>query len=243
MQRTILIIQARNNSSRLPYKMIKNINNKSTLEYLLERVKKCKNIDDIIVCTTINEIDNTICNICQRTNIKYYRGDENNVLSRYYESACLTRADNIVRLTGDCTLIDSQIIDNLVEEFKKSGVDFMDPNYYGEGKSAKLATPIGFPDGFNPEIFTFDALQQANSNATTDQEKEHVSGYIIQKLSCKKYNIPINLSLYKNLDFKTLHLSLDTLEDFILIEKIINNLYTQNNNFTIYDILEFLNKT
>jgi spore coat polysaccharide biosynthesis protein SpsF len=218
--------------------MIKKINNKSTLEYLLERVKKCKNIDDIIVCTTVNEIDNTICDICESTNIKYYRGDENNVLSRYYESACLTRADNIVRVTGDCTLIDSQIIDNLVEEFKKSGADFMDPNYYGEGKGAVA----GFPDGSNPEIFTFKALQEANSNAITSEEKEHVSGYIIKNLLCKKYNIPINLSLYNNLDFKTLHLSLDTLEDFMLIEKIINNLYTQNNDFTIYDVLEFLNK-
>ena len=129
----------------------------------------------------------------------------------------------------------------------------MDPSYYGEGKGAGA----GFPNGLNPEIFTFDALQQANYNATTDEEKEHVTGYIIKNLLCKKYNIPINQSLYNNLDLKTVHLSLDTLEDFILIENIINNLYTQNNNlytqnnnlytqnnnFTIYDILEFLNKT
>jgi len=237
MSNTVLIIQARNNSSRLPYKVTKKIYDKTTLEYLIERVKKCKNLDDIIICTTIHIIDNTICDICEKLNIKYYRGSEENVLNRYYESALITDASVIVRVTGDCILIDPQIIDNIILEFKNNVCDFMDTFYHGSGKGCCA----GFPDGSNPEIFTFKSLQEANLNATTEEEKEHVSGYIIKNMNCKKYNIPININNYSNINFETLHLSLDTQDDFILIEKILKNFYVDNSNFTIYDVLKFLN--
>ena len=237
MSKTVLIIQARNNSTRLPYKVTKEINNKTTLEYLIERVKKCKNLDDIIICTTIHDIDNSICNICEKLKIKYYRGDENNVLSRYYESALITSASIIVRVTGDCILIDPKIIDNIIYEFKINPCDFMDTVYYGEGKGSVA----GFPDGSNPEIFTFQSLEKANLNAITKDEKEHVTGYIIKNMNCKKYSIPINIDNYSNINFRTLHLSLDTQDDLILIENILKNLYFNNPDFTIYDVLDFLN--
>ena len=238
MNNNVLIIQARNNSTRLPCKVIKQIYSKSTLEYLIERVKKCVNIDDIIICTTMNNIDDTICDICIKLDVKYYRGDEDNVLNRYYNSALITNAQNIVRVTGDCPLIDPHIVDDLIIEFKNNSCDFMDPFYYGEGKGS-LA---GFPDGTNPEIFTFKALEEANFYSTTQEQKEHVTPYIIQKLVCKKYNIPINIGHYNNINFAKLHLSLDTQDDFILIEEIFNNLYISNPNFTIYDVLNYLNK-
>ena len=142
-----------------------------------------------------------------------------------------------MRVTGDCTLIDPQVIDNMVHEFKNNPCDFMDAFYHGEGKGAVA----GFPDGSNPEIFTFKALKIANINATTKEEKEHVSGYIIKNLLCKKYYIPINKYLYNNINLEMLHLSLDTQTDFLLIEKIIKNLYLKNPDFTIYDVLDFLN--
>jgi len=237
MTKTVLIIQARNNSTRLRFKTTKQFDGKTMLEYLIERVKNCKELDDIMVCTTINDIDDSICNICKKLEIKYFRGDEDNVLSRYYESAIKTDASIIVRLTGDCILIDPKIIDNMIIEFKKHSCDFMDAFYHGKGKGCGA----GFPDGLNPEIFTFDALYKAQINSISKEEKEHVSGYIIKNLKCSKYNIPINEHAYNNINFKTLHLSLDTADDFKLIVKILTKLYKKNSSFTVYDILDYVN--
>jgi spore coat polysaccharide biosynthesis protein SpsF len=238
MTKTILIIQARNNSSRLPGKVSKKIGDKTTLEYLLERIKNCKNVDEIVLATTATQIDDSICEVCKNNLVKYYRGDEYNVLDRYYKTAIEYNASIIIRVTGDCPLIDPLIIDQMLDYFKKSNCDFMDPIYYGNGKGAHA----GFPDGTNPEIFTMNALTLSQKNAILSYDKEHVTGYMIKNLNCKKFEILIDTTIYKNIDFTTLHLSLDTNDDYMLISKIINNLYANNKNFTIYDVLYFLNE-
>ena len=238
MTKTILIIQARNNSSRLPGKVSKKIGDKTTLEYLLERVKNCKNIDEIVVATTDTDIDDSICDVCNQNLVKYYRGDEYNVLDRYYKTALEYNASIIIRVTGDCPLIDPFIIDKMIDEFKRSNCDFMDPIYHGNGKGSYA----GFPDGTNPEIFTMNALSISQKNAVLSYDKEHVTGYMIKNLKCKKFKILLDTNIFKNIDFTNLHLSLDTIDDYNLISKIITNLYIKNKNFTIYDILYFLNE-
>ena len=225
----------RNNSSRLPRKVIKKINDKTIMEYLLERVRRCKNVDNIIVCTTTDAIDDSICDICEKNKIRVYRGKENDVLNRYYQAAFISNADIIVRVTGDCPLIDPNIIDEIIVKFRSSECDYMDCYYHGKTKGASA----GFPDGSNPEIFSFKALECANENAETDHDKEHVTGYISSNLECEKYTIPLP-DEYKSINFEKLHLSLDTPQDFELIQTIIRDIYNENNQFTIYDVLRYL---
>jgi spore coat polysaccharide biosynthesis protein SpsF len=126
----------------------------------------------------------------------------------------------------------------MLDEFKISNCDFMDPVYYGNGKGSHA----GFPDGTNPEIFTMNALTISQKNAILDYDKEHVTGYMIKNLNCKKFKILLDINKFKNIDFSVLHLSIDTNDDYILISKIINKLYINNNKFTIYDVLQFLNE-
>ena len=232
-----LIIQMRNNSSRLPYKVTKKIMDKYTMEYLLERVKKTKLVDNIIVATTTSEKDDVICSVCRNLQIKFYRGSEQNVLDRYFQAALISNSDIVVRVTGDCILIDPLIIDKMIEVFKNNNCDFLDPIYSGIGKGGGA----GFPDGFNPEIFSFKALEKAYENANTPDELEHVTGYIINNLNCMKYNIILK-EVYHNIPFERLQLSLDTKRDLDIITCILTNLYPDNPNFTIDDVLSFLNQ-
>ena len=231
------IIQMRNNSSRFPYKVTKKIMGKYVMELLIERIKKCTMVNNIIVCTTTMKKDDIICDICHSLNVKVYRGSEDNVLDRYYQAAYISNSDIIVRVTGDCPLIDPNIVDDMIKYYLKNNYDFIDPEYSGLGKGATA----GFPDGFNPEICSFHALKIARQNASSPHELEHVTGYIIANLACGKYKFNL-LNNYNNINFKTLHLSLDTKTDYDIIKYIFKKLYPINKDFTINDVLMFLNQ-
>ena len=111
------IIQARMGSTRLPGKILKTVNGKTLLEYQIERVRRAKLIDEIIIATTTKESDDPIVQLCQQLSISYYRGSEDDVLSRYYEAATNNNVDVVVRLTSDCPIIDPEIIDETIRAY------------------------------------------------------------------------------------------------------------------------------
>ena len=226
-----IIIQARMSSSRLPGKIFKNLNDKITLEHCIDRLKRCKNVNNIIIATTTNSRDDIIADFCSQKNYLFYRGSENNVLDRYYQTALISNTDIIVRITSDCPLIDPDIVDDMIKCYLKLNVKHYGMKYANGGHT--------FPDGFNLEIFTFEALKEAQFNSLPN-EREHVSTYLIKKYDFDKYEVKLEKD-YKNLDLKKLHLSLDTEDDYELLQNIFNNVYTKNNEFTIYDILDYLN--
>lgn len=232
----LVFLQARMGSSRLPGKIMLQLEDKMVIEHDIERIKKSKLISNIVVCTTEENKDNCIEDFCKENNILYYRGDENNVLDRYYKCALIYKPDIIVRITSDCPMIDPKIIDQMISEYllKKE----LSP-YFGV-KYADSTKGHNFPDGFNPEIFNFTILEEAWINATLDLDKEHVGPYMRRKYG--KYEFEVKLSkTYENLDLKNLHLSLDTKKDYELLKNIFNNVYKFNNNFTMEDILDYLN--
>ncbi|MGL5099740.1 MAG: cytidylyltransferase domain-containing protein, partial [Fusobacteriaceae bacterium] len=115
----VCVIQARSTSSRLPNKVLLKLpygENKIVLEQVIDRVRKSKKIDEIVIATTVNESDNQIQKVCEKNNIKFYRGSEDNVLSRYYEAAKENGADLVMRITSDCPCIDFEILDKLIEK-------------------------------------------------------------------------------------------------------------------------------
>lgn len=118
------------------------------------------------------------------------------------------------------------IYNNLIKEVI---LPYLCPKYYGNHK---------FPDGFNGEIFNYHILKEANENAN-ENEKEHVSTYIIKKYKTFEFDYPIDYQKYQSIDFSNLHLSLDTKEDYELLKNIFHNIYLKKNNFELEDVLDY----
>ena len=232
-----VLLQARMGSSRLPGKVLLKLANKTVLEHDIERIKKSKVINDIIVCTTTNSIDEPIVDICNKIKVKYYRGDEHNVLDRYYKASILYKSNIIVRITSDCPLIDPEVLDNMIYNY----LSIRDESKYYCPKFADPTRGQNFPDGFNPEIFSFEILEEAWKNAISEHDKEHVGSYMKRKYGKLFYEVKLKKE-YKNLDLTKMHLSLDTKEDYDLLSDIFNNVYIKNKDFKIDDVLEYLDK-
>lgn len=231
-----VIVQARMGSYRLRGKVLKMISNKTMLEHVIDRLKLCKLVNNVIVATTTSKIDDKIEIICKERNFKYFRGDENNVLDRYYQTAKHFKCNNIIRITSDCPLIDPNIIDDMIKFYIEKNMSFLDMDYHNIDPGAKG----GFPDGSNCQFFSFEKLEESKKNCNSDFGKEHVCIYLQKKyIKNEKYKIKVNENEYENLNFKKLHLSVDTIDDYNLIKYIIENINIKN--FTIYDVLEYLN--
>jgi len=229
------IIQARMSSTRLPGKIMKLINGKPALFYLIDRLRHSKLLKRIIIATTIKECEKPIIIFCKKHNIDYFRGSEDDVLDRYYQTALKYNCKDIMRLTSDCILMDPNIVDDMIEYYYKNKLNYLIMKYSNNEVGAKG----GFPDGFNPEIYSFKLLEYSKFNSKLKEEKEHVTIYLRKNLkNIAKYEIKLKQK-YKNINFKNFHLSLDTQKDFELINEILN--YFNNNKFNLFDILEYLN--
>jgi len=223
------IIQARLSSSRLPGKILLNGFDKPLLLHLIERIKKSKKINKIIIATTNQKIDDPIVNLCKKENINYFRGDLENVLKRYYFCAKKFKAEHILRITSDCPLMDFRIVDQVIGEYSKKNYDYV-----------SNINPTTTPDGFDIEIFPFQILKKTYFNAKKKHELEHVTPYIWD--NPKKFKI-LNVRIFKtNLNYRKYRLTLDYLEDYYVIHNIYNSLYSKNKNFSLKDIIKFLNK-
>jgi len=223
-KKVVAIIQARFGSVRFPGKVLKKINNKTILEILFRRLSRSKYISKIIVACSKNNNDKGIVEICKKSKINYFIGSENDVLERYYKTAKKYKALNIVRITGDCPLIDPKVVDDVIKNFFEKKVDY-----------ASNTNPPTYPDGLDVEVFKFSALQYAFFKAKDSLEREHVTPFIVNHRKFKKFN----LEYIKNIS--SLRLTLDEKEDFILLEKIIKN-FKNNIYFNLEDILNFLKK-
>lgn len=203
MDKLFIIIQARMTSTRLPGKVMLPLCGRTVLEVMIERLKSFK--DNIIIATTNDGTQTPIVELCKKLGIKYYEGDTNNVLSRYYEAAVKFGAkenDIIVRMTSDCPLIDEKIARDTIEYFKKNNVD-----HVGSGPHS------GYPMGIDTSVFRFKLLEHMYFNATEDFEKEHVSPYMM------KMNIEV-LSFENKHDDSKYRLTLDEDDDYKAIKEV-----------------------
>ncbi|HID72312.1 TPA: acylneuraminate cytidylyltransferase [Candidatus Micrarchaeota archaeon] len=163
----IAIIQSRMGSTRLPGKSLAEINGKPMLQHVVERARKSKLVNEVIVATTDQPEDNAIEELGRKLGVTVFRGSENDVLDRYYQAAKNAGAEVIVRITADCPLIDAAVSDRVVELFLNEKVDY-----------ASNTQPPTFPDGLDTEVFTFAALEKAWNEAELTSEREHVTPYI-----------------------------------------------------------------
>lgn len=163
----VAIIQARMTSTRLPGKVLAELNGRPMLDFMLDRVKRSERIDAIWVATTTNETDAPVVERCDALGVPVFRGDEADVLGRYAGAAADAKADVVVRLTADCPLMDPQLID--------AAIDFF---YAGDYDYVSNAIALSYPDGLDIEVFTRAALDEAHVNAFLPFQREHVTPYL-----------------------------------------------------------------
>jgi spore coat polysaccharide biosynthesis protein SpsF len=204
--KTGIVIQARMGSTRLPGKAMLSIGGKPMLYILIERLKRCQTVDEIVVATTRNERDEPIVACARALDARVYRGDENDVLSRYYEAACEYALDTIVRITSDCPLSDPFIIDEMVRAFRAA------PNVPYLSNTVTRT----FPRGFDAEVFAFKVLEEAHRNAKEDYEREHVTPYIYRTMAVQAYRAGDDASTFR--------VTVDTAEDFRLVSEVFSTL-------------------
>jgi glutamate-1-semialdehyde 2,1-aminomutase/spore coat polysaccharide biosynthesis protein SpsF len=164
---TVAIIQARLGSSRLPGKVLADVTGRPMLARVVERTRRAAGVDKVIVATSTNPGDDAIARFCAESGIPCFRGDENDVLDRFYHAAREHGADTVVRITADCPLIDPAVIDRVVAAFCDGGVDY-----------ASNSMHYTYPDGLDVEVFRFDALERAWKEAAKPSEREHVTPYL-----------------------------------------------------------------
>lgn len=226
---TIAIIQARMSSTRLPGKVLKVAAGRTLIDRMVERTRKAKLVDAVWVATTVDSSDDELFSFCIEHQIAVYRGSLQDVLDRYYQLAKQEGADTIVRLTGDCPLIDPELIDEVIAAFQREDVDFA---------CNRLPPPFTrtYPIGLDIEVCSYTALQKAWTEATEKHDREHVLPFL--------YEVPGKFRTYQ-LNYKenlgALRWTVDTPEDLVVIKNIYNH-FKGSNDFSWLDVLELNRK-
>ena len=207
------IIQARMGSTRLPGKVLMQINNKPMLHYLIKQLEFSKEINEIVIATTTLKEDLEIVKFAKKNNIRFFIGSDDDVLDRYYQCAKEFSFSTIVRITADNPLIDPHIVDKVIRCFKDNTYDYV-----------SNAISRTFPYGTEVEIFSFNALENAWKNACKHSEREHVTSFIYKnKTKFKTFN------LTNKIDLSRFRWTIDRPNDLKLVREIIS----KNNKFPI----------
>ena len=225
--KTTIIVQARSSSTRLPLKVLLPILGKPLIIHLLERISHTQFADNIVLATSSDPSDDLLASIVQQNGFNIYRGSLNNVLKRFFDCATLYEAENIVRITGDCPLMDPQLIDEIIENFDSHQVDYL---------ANMLSNSLSVPDGFDVEIFTIDALRKAYRNASLDSDLEHVTPWI------KKQDSGFRCKHFIHNPFRPFYrLTVDDQKDFEVVNEIFSS-FRGSELFHIDDIVNFMDQ-
>ena len=207
-KKVICIIQARLGSTRLPGKIFKSIKGNKIIYLLYKRMKKSKLIDKIVVAIPNTKKDDLLYNYLKRKKINSFRGDEKNVLDRYYQAAKYYKADVVIRVTSDCPILSADIVDEHIKIYFKEKCNVLS-NYLSKT----------YPVGISFSILDFASLKKAKIMATSKYDKEHVMPYIYR-------NMPSELLITStNPNYNKLRLTLDYPKDLKTIKNIYNEMY------------------
>ena len=218
--RVLALVQARMDSKRLPGKVMRNICGMPMIEVLLARLSRAKNLDQIIVVTSRSPANETFARYVSNLGYSCELGSENDVLDRYIHAAKKYEADAVVRITGDCPLVDPRLVEEVIDCYKKSAVDYV-----------SNTNPATYPDGLDVEIFSIAALQKAHEEARASFDREHVTPYIRQSGRFSRINVK------HSEDLSRFRWTVDEAADLEVIESIFRHFYPRND----FDWKEVLN--
>ncbi len=226
----VALVQARMGSTRFPGKVLQLIDTHPVLWHVVNRIKAASRINEVVVTTSVRPENDAIRDFCLQQKIACFSGDEADVLDRFYQAAVFHRASHLVRVTGDCPLVDPGLIDQIAGICLSEELD-----YCAVGTGAGVADKTNFkrfPDGMDAEMISLPTLKRIWSEATVSTHREHVTPYLflnqhlfkMRYLECEK-------------DYSNLRLTLDYPEDLKLISSIFKKLGASNASFSIAEIL------
>ncbi|WP_067072652.1 cytidylyltransferase domain-containing protein [Methanoculleus horonobensis] len=223
----VAIVQARMGSTRLPGKVMKDLLGKPVLTRAINRIRRAKCIDEVVIATTIKPEDDAIAALCEGEGWQCFRGSENDLLDRYYRAAQAFNADVVVRITSDCPMIDPEVIDKVIGEFLslRETIDY----------ASNTLSPRTFPRGLDVEVMTFEALEHAWREDNDPALREHVTPYIYQNPEIFRLHQAAN-----EVDLSHHRWTLDTPEDLALIRAVYSHF--GNDRFTWMDAIEYLDQ-
>ncbi|MFD2369384.1 cytidylyltransferase domain-containing protein [Brevibacillus sp. GCM10020057] len=222
--RKVVIIQARMGSTRLPGKVMKKLIDQTVLSHVVKRAQSFSDVNDVVIATTRKSEDDVIAEEAKRLGVPFYRGSENDVLSRYYEAAKEQRADVIVRITSDCPLIDPLVSSEILKIHLNSSVNY-----------TSNTLERSYPRGLDTEVFSFAVLETANREAIEHHQREHVTPFVYENTD--RFSVR---SITCEADYSHYRWTLDTQEDWELIEKIYQHLYQSDRLIKWKDCLDLM---
>ena len=196
------------------------------LWHVIERVKRARLVDRVVVATSTNPADDAIEDMCRENGVPCFRGSENDVLDRFYHAARAEKASQVVRITADCPLIDPEVIDRVVRRFQRGDLDY-----------ASNAMVRSYPDGLDTEVFSFSALERAWHEASKTSEREHVTPY----LRSEKFRTA-NVESDSASISQHYRWTVDEMEDLEFIRAVYQAHCAKRKSFGMKDVLELIEK-
>jgi len=226
MKKIVCIIQARMGSTRLKNKALQKILGKTLIEHIFRRLKAAREVDEIVLATSVTKENDILVKHAEKIGLKYYRGSEQDLISRLYQATKKFKADALVRITGDCPLVDPKLVDKMVKIFRRKKIDFMTNNF-----------PPTFPHGLDINVLPASTLKQLNAEVKNPFHREWFTYYIMEnpeKFQIYNLKNPVNLS--------AMRWTVDYPEDLVFVRKIFKALDRKDKIFTMTDIFKFLKK-
>jgi spore coat polysaccharide biosynthesis protein SpsF len=223
--KTVAIVQARMGSTRLPGKVLQDLAGEPMLARVVNRTCRAKTLQEVVIATTTNTVDDVIVKLCEARGWSWFRGSEEDVLDRYYHAAKKYQADFIVRITSDCPLIDPEVIDHVVQEFleRQPEVDY----------ASNTWPRRTFPRGLDTEVMRMDVLERAWREDRNPAWREHVTPYI--------YRNPDRFRIHNvvsPVDYSAMRWTVDTQEDLAFVRKVYD--YFGHDRFSWREVLKVL---
>ncbi len=213
-------------SSRLPGKVMLPALGRPMLAHLTSRLKTVQSIDEIVLATTVNATDDVLAEFAEKDGIKVFRGSEEDVMARVIGAAESAQADVVVEITGDCPIIDPDLIEQTIRVFKRNNAVYCANSFISS-----------YPDGMDTQVITLEALKKSFSMTADPQDREHVSRHIVNNPQLFPH---VYLVAPPSLHWPGLGLTLDEPADYELIRTLIENLGKDNLLFGCGDVIRFL---
>lgn len=226
VNKIVATIEARMTSSRLPGKVLMPAMGKPMLEHLIERLRSVSAIDEIVIATTINNADQAIVDFAETLDISVYRGSEEDVMARVIGAAESVNADIIVEITGDCPILDPDIVEQMIRMYHCHDASYVSNVHIRS-----------YPDGMDVQVFSLETLKRSSAITTDKLDREHVTLHIRNNPEIFSH---VHLVAPTSLHQPELGLTLDESEDYKLLSKIIEKLGPIDPLFSCMDVLELL---
>jgi spore coat polysaccharide biosynthesis protein SpsF len=223
----LAILQARMSSSRLPGKVLQPILGRPMILRQLERIRQASRIDRLVMATSTDASDDVLTEVCQEQGVECARGSLDDVLDRYYQAARKLGPAHVVRLTGDCPLLDPEVMDETIAFHLAGGFDY----------TSNALDELTFPNGLDVEVLRFDCLERAWREARLPSEREHVTPYVYNHR--EEFRVGCHSA---ERDLSHMRWTVDEAEDLEFVRRIYAALYPANPLFRMRDVVELIER-